>query len=97
MGATLLQDLGLESSELSANGDKACCVCYVYRHSLRCSSRLQLFSSVYTNRKNWSQEQIIPLSKIFPILRDTLGVFLKTYRQIQLILRTSDIGTNCSG
>lgn len=25
MGATLLQDLGLESSELSAKGDKACC------------------------------------------------------------------------
>lgn len=42
-----------------------------------------------------SQDQITPLSKIFPILRDTLGNF-KEHTEIHLISRTSDTGTNGS-
>lgn len=45
-----------------------------------------------------SQEYVISLSKIFPILRDTRGILneFRIHTQLQLILGTSDIGTNIS-
>lgn len=93
----LLHSLGLDSTELSDKGLAKACATYI--DTALDSLRLQDLCSVRTNKRNYVSgprhfiKQNSPNFKRY--FRSILNKF-RTYTQTQLILITSDTGTNCS-